>query len=79
MYIFNFKIQCMDQTWYLDNDMQMFLVAPLVIYPLWKFKTWGVFFSCKSILSLSIKICLNIRGNVLKLFTECLPVASFLA
>jgi peptidoglycan/LPS O-acetylase OafA/YrhL len=38
--------QCLGQTWYLDNDMQMFLVAPLIIYPLWRLKKWGLFMSC---------------------------------
>jgi hypothetical protein len=31
----------MGVTWYLDNDMQMFLVTPLIIYPLWRLKYWG--------------------------------------
>ena len=30
--------QCLGQAWYLDCDMQMFLIILLVIYPMWK---WG--------------------------------------
>jgi len=41
------QFQCLGQTWYLDNDMQMFLVAPLIIYPLWRLKKWGLFITCE--------------------------------
>ena len=33
---------CMGATWYLAVDMQMFLIAPLVIWPLWKFPKIGL-------------------------------------
>lgn len=32
----------MGQTWYLAVDMQLFLVAPLVIYPLWRWRKYGL-------------------------------------
>lgn len=39
--------QCMGQTWYLACDMQMFILSPLFIYPLWKWwkvgVTWALF------------------------------------
>lgn len=39
--------QCMGETWYLACDMQMFLVSPLFIYPLWRWwkagLAWTVF------------------------------------
>ena len=28
--------QCMGQAWYLDCDMQMFIIILLIIYPMWK-------------------------------------------
>jgi len=33
---------CMGETWYLANDMQMFILSPLVIYPLWRWKKSGL-------------------------------------
>lgn len=32
-----FQLQCMQTTWYLSVDWQMFLLAPILIYPAWKF------------------------------------------
>ena len=43
----NLSFQCVGQTWYLDNDMQMFLVTPLIIYPLWRLKIWGFAMACE--------------------------------
>ena len=33
----------MGETWYLATDMQMFILSPLVIYPLWRWKKPGRF------------------------------------
>ncbi len=32
----------MGETWYLAVDMQLFLIAPLFIYPLWRWKKAGL-------------------------------------
>jgi peptidoglycan/LPS O-acetylase OafA/YrhL len=32
---------CMFQSWYLATDTQLFILAPLLIYPLWRFKKFG--------------------------------------
>lgn len=32
----------MAETWYLANDMQFFLLSPLLVYPLWRWKAYGV-------------------------------------
>ena len=32
----------MHQTWYLSVDMQLFLVSPLLIYPLWRWRKYGL-------------------------------------
>ncbi|CAG7725079.1 unnamed protein product [Allacma fusca] len=32
---------CYGEAWYLANDMQFYLLSPLVIYPLWKWKRIG--------------------------------------
>ena len=37
-----FYLQCMAETWYLANDMQFFLLSPLLVYPLWRWKAYGV-------------------------------------
>jgi peptidoglycan/LPS O-acetylase OafA/YrhL len=34
-------LQCLDQTWYLAVDMQLFWVSPLVLYPLAKWPRYG--------------------------------------
>ena len=36
------NLQCMGHTWYLSVDMQLFLVSPLLIYPLWRWKKYGL-------------------------------------
>ena len=33
---------CMPVSWYLANDMQFFLISPLIIYPLWKYPRFGL-------------------------------------
>ena len=40
---------CMGQTWYLAFDMEWFLVAPLIVYPLWMTK-YG---KCQKILGIT--------------------------
>ena len=35
-------MKCMGETWYLAAEMQMFLLSPLVIYPLWRWKKLGL-------------------------------------
>jgi peptidoglycan/LPS O-acetylase OafA/YrhL len=47
LYINNFKNvadsppMCMPVSWYLANDMQFFIISPLVLYPLWKYPKIG--------------------------------------
>ena len=36
-----FFMKCLGQTWYLANDMQMFLIAPPIIYITWRWKRIG--------------------------------------
>uniref|UniRef100_A0A0P5TA70 Nose resistant to fluoxetine protein n=1 Tax=Daphnia magna TaxID=35525 RepID=A0A0P5TA70_9CRUS len=33
---------CMGQTWYLAVDMQLFVISPLIVYPLWRWKKPGL-------------------------------------
>jgi len=35
-------LNCLGQTWYLDNDMQMFIFAIFLIYPLWRVAKFGL-------------------------------------
>ena len=46
---FGFYDACMGQTWYLSCDMLLFIVSPLVIYPLWRGK-FGVGWKVAAIL-----------------------------
>ena len=34
--------KCMGETWYLAVDMQLFLLSPLFVYPLWRWKVVGL-------------------------------------
>jgi peptidoglycan/LPS O-acetylase OafA/YrhL len=38
----SYSRQCMNPTWYLAVDMQLFFVSPLLIYPLWRWRKWGL-------------------------------------
>ena len=59
MYDFSYRIrplcphplQCMSETWYLACDMQMFLVSPLFIYLLWRWRKIGIAWSFVNILA----------------------------
>jgi peptidoglycan/LPS O-acetylase OafA/YrhL len=43
MVVFNYchLFQCLDQTWYLAVDMQLFSLSPLLLYPLAKSPRFG--------------------------------------
>ena len=32
----------MPETWYLCDDMQYYLISPLLIYPLWRWNNYGL-------------------------------------
>ena len=36
------KSQCMEQTWYLSVDMQLFIIAPIFVYILWRWPLHGI-------------------------------------
>ena len=36
------QFQCIPQTWYLAVDMQLYILSPIIIYPLWKFPKIGL-------------------------------------
>ncbi|XP_034249937.1 O-acyltransferase like protein-like isoform X2 [Thrips palmi] len=38
--------QCMMQSWYLMADMQLHWVSPLLLYPLWRWRRYGVVWLC---------------------------------
>lgn len=33
---------CMFQSWYLAADTQLFILAPMILYPLWKWRKYGI-------------------------------------
>ena len=41
IFIFH-DMKCLGQTWYLANDMQMFLIAPPIIYITWRWRNIGL-------------------------------------
>ena len=60
LYINNFQPmaeECLGWTWYLANDMQMFLLAPILVYiycirPIWGIISWGILAATSSILQI---------------------------
>jgi peptidoglycan/LPS O-acetylase OafA/YrhL len=44
MYLKNIfvELQCLGQTWYLANDMQFYILSPLIIFPIWKSRKLGL-------------------------------------
>ena len=36
---------CIAQSWYLANDMQFYIISPLLIFPMWKFPMVGMVLS----------------------------------
>jgi len=43
---------CMGETWYLTNDMLLYLLSPLFVYPLWRWKKRGVIWVVFAVLAL---------------------------
>ena len=59
--------QCLGQTWYLANDMQFFVIAPPIIYIIWKWKRIGLALSgiliCVYLYVVQDKVSLNFKNN----------------
>lgn len=53
--------KCMGETWYLACDMQMLLVSPLVIYPLWRWRRAGLTWA---LLVMAFSIGINIAARI---------------
>lgn len=53
--------ECTGQGWYLAADMQLFVVSPIFIYPLWKWKKAG--------LAWAIFLIMTVIGIIGTLFT----------
>jgi peptidoglycan/LPS O-acetylase OafA/YrhL len=35
-------LQCLGQSWYLSADMQLFILSPVLLFPLWKWpRKWN--------------------------------------
>ena len=51
----------MRETWYIANDMQFFIITPLLIYPIWRWKssTYYVRFAPLFLLTVG-SLCANI-------------------
>ena len=41
--LFSDEQLCMGVTWYISCDFQMFIFAPFIIWPMWRFKRVGMF------------------------------------
>nr|CAH0109342.1 unnamed protein product [Daphnia galeata] len=58
----NIAWQCMFPTWYLAIDMQLFLVSPILIYPLWRWRKCGI--------SLLTLVTIGCHVNILFVFSK---------
>ncbi|XP_053691017.1 nose resistant to fluoxetine protein 6-like [Sabethes cyaneus] len=56
----NPKKICLGNTWYLSVDMQLFLLSPLIVYPLWR---WG-----RKVLLVIAGLILLAMGSVMAIF-----------
>ena len=52
---------CMNETWYLACDMQLFIFSPLLIYPLWKSKWTGLAWN---LAVMSVSLVLNAAAYI---------------
>ena len=76
MYISNvivgiFSLQCMTETWFLANELQLFLISPLFIYPLWRWKK-------KGLVMLTVITFIALAGNVAIFYIKNMPPTSML-
>ncbi len=50
--------QCLGHSWYLAADMQLFILSPLFIYPLWRWRraglAWAIFVLTSIIIAIGI-------------------------
>lgn len=57
--------QCMFQSWYLAVDTQLFMLAPIILYPLWRWRKTGEFLLGSSIVISVLIPCLITYYNKL--------------
>lgn len=56
---------CMFQSWYLATDTQLFVLAPLILYPLWKWRKIGVtILGATTIITIVIPFLLTYVGKL---------------
>ena len=61
----------MTETWYLANDFQLFLLSPLFIYPLWRWKNRGL-------VALALVTLASLVGNIVMFYINQLPPTSLI-
>ena len=53
------------QTWYLAADMQLFLISPVFIYPLWRWRRAGlVWISTVAAVVLFVKVAVHMQQDL---------------
>ncbi|XP_059617661.1 nose resistant to fluoxetine protein 6-like [Phlebotomus argentipes] len=56
---------CMFQSWYLATDTQLFILAPLLLYPLWRWRKVGVYlFAASATVSVLIPFVVTYVNNL---------------
>ena len=63
--------QCMTETWYLSNDFQLFLISPLLVYPLWRWKR-------KGLAVLFLIMLFSLAGNFAMFYIKSMPPTSMI-
>lgn len=59
-----FFVQCMFQSWYLAADTQLFVLAPLVLYPMWRWRKVGLsLLASLSVLSIVVPFATTLAND----------------
>ncbi|XP_064616949.1 nose resistant to fluoxetine protein 6-like [Liolophura sinensis] len=58
--------QCMGWTWYLANDMQFYLISPILLYPLYRWRRVGI-----AMVMFLILTCLIVGSVIARVYQMC--------
>lgn len=61
----------MTETWFLANELQLFLISPFLIYPLWRWRK-------KGLIVLTMTTIVALAGNVAIFYVKNMPPTSMI-
>lgn len=69
----SFSIQCFRHSWYLSLDMQLFIIAPAIVYLMYRFKTKAVYGLSVSIVGcMACTVAVHLKYNLTTMYTICI-------